>query len=162
MDQSDLRWFRQQLDFYREDRDLEDGGYVLDFYWDTFDVREALLGVAAYYTPAKEFEAKRFGSDEALVHCLLAAECLGTIQLLQPHQAEFLRLLKSEFGLDSEEFPGGMDAFVRQSGLTTRDGFQLNSISKMKTKEIATLVDEQKGNAQTLFKVVHCVKRPVW
>ncbi len=72
MESNDLKWFNDRLDDDYHDRELENDGYEIDFYWDTSDVREAILGAAAYYDADNAFLRRKFDSDEALIRCLAA------------------------------------------------------------------------------------------
>jgi hypothetical protein len=160
MESNDLKWFNDRLDDDYHDRELENDGYEIDFYWDTSDVREAILGAAAYYDADNAFLRRKFDSDEALIRCLAATGWLGTIRLLQPHQSELLRLVDSDFGVGPVGLPsGGLNRFVEDSGLKSSARIDFTSLSTMSQERVIDLVRDQAGNAPTLFKVVHCAKR---
>jgi hypothetical protein len=156
---NDLQWFLYHLNLDGEDQRLEDRKIVIDFYWDTVDVSQAILGMAACYKPEGIFDYDYFKSDTALVHSLIGAGWLGKIRLLQPHQAEFLRLIDTHFGIASGSPPtGGPRQFVRDARLRASTEFDLDKLPDTSDEEIAELVQTQAGNAPTLFKIVHAVR----
>lgn len=156
--ESDVMQFLNDLYLSKQDRYLLDEGYELDFYWDTSDVREAVLGAAGYYLPSGLFDAKAFSSNAALLRCLLGAGWLGKIRLLPPHMAEFLRFVGSDFGIGTARLPpGGIAQFIRDSGLSHSHYLEMCNLSELSTTEVAKIVHRQAGNAPTLFRVVHCV-----
>lgn len=160
MERADLEWFLDHLELDIQDRRLQDGGYSLEFYWDTADVRGAVLGLDSFYDPAGQFDKQQFHDDSALIRCLAGAGWFGKIRLLQPHQAEFLKLIDADFGVPGQLLSSSrVKKLIEDSGLKHFPlDFESSSLEQMPDDRIADLVREQAGNAPTLFKIVYCAK----
>src|SRR5271157_6064094 len=118
MERADLKWFLEHLELDLQDRRLQDSGYSLEFYWDTVDVRGAVLGLDSFYDLTGRFDNRLFQNDVALIHCLAGAGWFGKIRLLQPHQAEFLKLIDSDFGLPEPRLSSSrIKKLIEDSGL---------------------------------------------
>ena len=155
---SDLKKLLQLLFFDEHDRKLQAEGFTLEFYWDSGDVMQAALGMAAFYTTEGLFDHNLFQNDRSFVHCLLGAGWLGPIKMLPPHQAEFCQLLAGHFGVKSYgRPPGGALQFIRDSGLNHSHIITLSSLSDVPPSKLTEIIHEQAGNAPTLFKVTHCI-----
>ncbi|HVP53640.1 MAG TPA: hypothetical protein VMU45_01500 [Candidatus Eisenbacteria bacterium] len=166
MEREHVRQFLRNLTLALHDQALEDEGMVLQFYWDTSDVRDAVLGQSAYYDIEKNgprtveaFNSGRFHGDRALVQCLESSGWFGTIRMLQPHQSELYKLLNRDFGVGPVGSPqGGPAVFVAHVGLNGLDSVTLEELANLPPERIERLVQMQAGQAATLFKVVQCVR----
>jgi hypothetical protein len=157
MKQSDLKWFHDQLRFELEDRELEKQGVSLEFYWDTTHAVWAVLGMAVFYDEADRFLHDRFYSDQALVSALASKGWFGQIKLLQPHEAEFLKLLDSEFEVGPVGPPhGGLSRLIADTKLKGIPSVPSSELVHLTETEITGIVRAQAGNASTLFKVIYC------
>lgn len=156
MKQPDLKWFHDQLRLEIEDRALERDGVSLDFYWDTSHIRQAALGMAALYDAAETFQADEFASDLTLICCLASKGWFGPMKLLQPHEAEFLKLIDTEFGVGAVGPPrGGAAKFVADSGLKGVQALNSVDLTRLGEEEVAGMVRAQAGSAAALFKVTY-------
>jgi hypothetical protein len=117
---SELKWFLDNLELQIDDIILDREGVAVDLYWDTADVRDAVLGMAAYYDKGM-FSPEAFDDRTALVRSLLSAGWLGPVRMLHPHQAEFLNLIDLEFGIGPTGPPsGGVQQFLLDIGFRVR------------------------------------------
>jgi hypothetical protein len=170
MEREYVAYFLENLDLALHDQALEAEGESPEYYWDTSDVRNALLGQAAYYDVddtsgerIRKFNRGKFEDDRALVHCLEAAGWFGTIKMLQPHQAELYKLVSREFDIGSVGPPeGGATQFVKDVAVQGLEQTDFAELAELQSEEIAALVRKQAGSATTLFKVVQCVRPYGW
>src|SRR5437870_8617120 len=109
-----VNWFARNLRMQIEDISLEKRGIAIDLYFDTVDVTAALLGMEFLFDPHRGFNIAEFCEDKTLVQCLAASGWLGQIQLLPPHQAEFLNLLNLDFGLMARQPEEHAKEFLNQ------------------------------------------------
>ena len=153
-----LKWFLYNLDLQLDDIDLENKGKETELYFDTADLRAAILGLHDFYRPdSDEFNRNKFNKPERLVHCLAVSNWLGPIHLLPPHQKEFLTLLKIEFGVTIERDPVGVARkFLHHAGFADAHE-RLSPISELSQDEIKKLVTRQAGSAHDFFKAVQCI-----
>ncbi|HWN11743.1 MAG TPA: hypothetical protein VNO50_21130 [Pyrinomonadaceae bacterium] len=96
-----VEWFHRNLELQLEDLYREDEGALIKTYFDTADVRCAVLGAQSFYD-RESFDELGFQSARTLVRCLATSGWLGTIEMLPPHQAEFLTLMDINFNLSEE------------------------------------------------------------
>lgn len=156
MERRDLKWFLGHLELVLQDLLIEDRGDSLEFYWDSVDVTAAVLGLDNFYDPSGRFDKRRFQDDAALIDCLAGAGWFGTIKLLPPHQAEFLKHMIAGFGTtDDGVFGSRVDKLIVDCGLKHFLP-EASCLSQMPEDGIVTLIREQAENAPTLFKVVYC------
>lgn len=153
-----LEWFLYNLDLQLDDIELENKNKEAELYFDTADLRSAVLGLHDFYRPdSDDFNRAKFNRPERLVHCLATSNWLGQIHLLPPHQAEFLALLKVEFGVSFEIDPVGVARkFLRHTGFTDSED-QIISVSELSQEEVVKLVKKQAGTAHNFFKAIHCM-----
>jgi ribosomal protein L32E len=97
-----VEWFLTNLDLQLEDLRLEEEGVRVKLYFDTHDVRDAVLGMQAFYHLNGSFDSELFKNKRTLVRCLATSGWLGKIEMLPPHQAEFLTLMNINFGFSDE------------------------------------------------------------
>ena len=162
--------YLNDVDEALHDLDLEDEGHSPAFYWDTAQVRDALLGHAYYYDfdpsakdPEYTFVKSRFESDMSLIYCLASAKWFGQIRLLQPHQAELLKLANREFNIGAMEVPlGGRHQFIKDVQLGGVDRGEIDHLSELSPERITRLVELQVGQAPRLFKVVQALHHGYW
>jgi hypothetical protein len=171
MEREYIASFLANLDLALHDQVLETEGQMPEFYWDTSDVRNALLGQAAYYDydetgkgqRVERFNRGRFQNDRALVHCLEGAGWFGPLRMLQPHQAELYKLVSREFEIGSVGPPeGGATQFVKDVQLEGLQQIEFAKLADLPPEGIAAVVRKQAGSAPTLFKVVQCVRPYGW
>ncbi|HEY6352369.1 MAG TPA: hypothetical protein VI636_23470 [Candidatus Angelobacter sp.] len=152
----ELEWFVQNIEIQLEDAKLEKDEIEIALYWDTSDVRKAVLGMAGFYDADSTFNAEDFRSRNTLVISLAAAGWLGQMQMLQPHQSELLNLISMGFGLaDRKVPPGGIGQFLRNAEFIGTHNIM--SFENAKEEEINRLVEEQAGDAERLFKAVQAI-----
>src|ERR1035437_6384134 len=157
MKRSDLEWFYRHLRYEIEDRNLEKEGVSLEFYWDASHIRLGALGMAAFYDATSTFQRDLFKQDDTLVCCLAGKGWFGEIKLLQPHEAEFLRLIDADFGIGPVgPPPGGASQFVADSGLRGLNILTTSDLSTLREQDVSEIVKAQAGNADTLFKASYC------
>ncbi len=158
----------EELDKVLHDEVLEEQGRA-DFYWDTSDVRNALLGQAAYYDVeisssgrrVESFQAGSFNHDRALIRSLQAAGYFGPLRMLQPHQAEFYRLINRNFDQPLDVPIGGISKFLDDVAIKGLDG-GLVDFSDLPPERVDEIVTRQVGSAPKLFKVVQCIRLGNW
>ena len=113
-----LRNIELQLD----DAALESEGRQLAFYWDTYHVRAAVLGMSAFYNARSRFDDELFRQPETLVISLASSDWIGPLRLLPPHEAELLNLISIDFGMGGRAIPpGGLTDFLRDLHLLGND-----------------------------------------
>lgn len=165
-----LEWFKLQLEFLLEDARLEDAGLSTTLYFDTEDFAYSVLGMYAYLdreqisAPAPRLKWNEFERDSVLIHCLASRAWLGRIELLPPHQAEFLGLMKEEFRLSGlTETPkhlgvrflaGGFGRIDKELLLPT-EGLSLDDLTR---SEYFARVEAKAGLAKESFKLVQSSK----
>jgi hypothetical protein len=177
MEGKQLESLLNTLDLVLHDQVLEQDGITLEFYWDTSDVRNALLGKAAFYDydetstgkRVEVFNRARFQDERTFVHCLEGAGWFGPIKLLQPHQVELYKLINKEFEIGPVGPPtGGEKKFLTDVGLTGSKEINLDQLgklavaAKLTTDQLSALLRRQAGSAPTLFKAVQSAKHKGW
>ncbi|MCP4601464.1 MAG: hypothetical protein GY847_13260 [Proteobacteria bacterium] len=155
-------WFLGNLDLLIEDLDFEDNGVEVCLFFDTVDVSYGLLGLHSYeYDPVKGYEAQpHFSHPRILIQCLMAAGWLRPIEMLLPHQAEFLQGLNMDFGVGSHTTQSErhviqfLDALGMSKG-TVEEEIPLRSFSD---KELLQYVRKRAGRAVDVFKAIESIK----
>jgi hypothetical protein len=151
-----VEWFLNNLNYQLEDLSFEREGIACDLYFDTSNVRDAVLGMSAFHQPGLGFELRNFNDRKTLVHCLMASGWLGKVHMLPPHQAEFLTLLNI---FSSQE----TDADLRDLGnqfmqsISLPMPIEISTLEGMTNQDIGALVDQQVGFAEKFFKAVECI-----
>ena len=154
--QTEVAWFLRNLDLQLDDADLEQRNVQLAFYWDAYDIRKAVLGVAAYYGADGHFQDQEFASPGSLVVSLASAGWLGAMHMLPPHQAEFLNLVALEFGLGGRTIPpGGLSEFYRDVDLPHARALKAKDLKD--PDNIRRLVSNEADIAQKLFTTVQAI-----
>lgn len=74
-----------------QDRQLRARGMNVELYFDTFDIRRALLGVLDYVQHSPTVDVAEFERPRALVAALLDSDFLERFHVLPPHQSELRR-----------------------------------------------------------------------
>jgi hypothetical protein len=156
-----LDWFVRNLDLQLEDVLLEENGIVPTLYLDTADVRAAILGLDTYVDD-DEVDLELFNAaDRPLVAALADIGWLGKFYMLQPHQDEFLGLLKSSFYLpDNAEpnFKNRAKKFLAALDLPLLEDSGISSERDMDLSQAEALVRLQAGSADIFFKALHCIR----
>jgi hypothetical protein len=150
-------WFLKNLDWQLEDIRCEKDNISVELYFDTADVRNAVLGMHAFYTPEHGFQLEDFFryNDKTLMHALLSSGWIGDFRMLPPHQAEFLNLLNLDFGVGVERDPKGRAReFFRE--LQSHHALSGKNISP--DEDLLGYVQNHAGSAMNLFKAVQCIR----
>jgi hypothetical protein len=156
-------WFLDNLKLQIEDISLEKRGINPEIYFDTGDVRGALLGMESFFNPDRGFDIKTFFEEKTLVQCLASGGWLGAIQLLPPHQAEFLNLLNLDFGVAVEKEPEARaQEFLYRIKVAGAINNELLSVQQNHEANIVEFVREHASSAINLFKAVQCIRGVNW
>lgn len=158
--------YRDSVADLLQDQRLEDAGYTIDTYFDTADVRSALLGAQAYVGSHLPFD-KVFEEARTSVQVLLSAGWLGPVRMLPPHQSELLTLLALKFGVNAENFArdavtfkARVDSFKTmrqprvQDDIGTAAGHAADAIPLFKYAEMARLPWPERLHEWTAHKEV--------
>jgi hypothetical protein len=178
-----LKWFLRNLDFLIEDHELEEKGIAVDLYFDTFDVKEAVLGLQSFYyagafnvqkiETAFQTQEGRPLKDRMLVLCLAFSERLGKINMLPPHQSEFLEGLNKGFNIDNNLPPSQMVhqflQAVSQTAVIKREIASLSEISALKDgsgeqaiQHVREHAGEHAASAMNFYKIVQLIRGIGW
>lgn len=151
-----------------QDRRLVQDGYSIDLFFDTVDVRRAVLGMWDYVAlvddKQPQFELREFAQEAALVDALLAAGYMGPFRMLPPHQAEFLRHLQyNEHFVDTRVIASlPEEAFFAAIGVSkSSPSSRRVNIKDFTSDELEVLIRRHAAEAPRLFKAVQCVQ-PWW
>src|ERR1051325_10162748 len=91
-------WFVRELRRQSADRSLVSQGKKIDLYFDASYVRDATVGVQAFFPPPHySFHADTFRSARTLVQCLFSAGWLGSAGGLGPPPAGVFSLSPLRF-----------------------------------------------------------------
>lgn len=152
-----VTWFLNHLDWQLEDISCEKKQIAVELYFDTADVRNAVLGMHAFYTPGHGFQLQDFflQKDKTLMHALLSSGWIGTFRMLPPHQAEFLNLLNLDFGVGVERDPKGR---AHEFFLELRSSGALSGENVSPDEDLLSYVRDHAGSAMNLFKAVQCIR----
>jgi hypothetical protein len=154
----DLEWFLIHLDDQLDDWDLETKGVQLDLFWDASEVRRAVLGAFYFFDPI-DFNKKQFEDDRTMVASLAAQRWLGSIKMLEPHQAEFAKALRVNFNKTQPWLTGKqVETFFREVELPESEEFSLATLGSRTVEQRAVLVSKYAGQAGRLFKAIQCAK----
>ena len=157
--EASVKWFARHLKAQIEDLSLERRGVEIDLYFDTVDVTGALLGLERLFSPNKGFDIREFRSDQTLVQCLAGSGWLGQIQLLPPHQFEFLNLLNSEFHLMGRKPGQHAQEFLNE--IQTAGAIE-GRLAEVEPENIVAFVRKHGNSAVDLFKAVQCMRGVNW
>ena len=154
----DLSWFLTNLDDQLDDLEFEARGATIALYWDASEVRQAVLGAFDFFDPV-EFDRSKFDDPRTMVTCLAAQKWLGSIRMLEPHQAEFAKALRENFykstpWLTNEQ----VRSFFGQVALPDSEELSLSNLGFRNDKQRAAIISKYAGEASRLFKAVQCVK----
>lgn len=153
-----LEAFLYNLDLQIDDIEKIGAGKQIQVFFDTAHLVSAVLGLHDFYNQLGRFSRKKFNSHAALVTCLAASNWLGEIRLLPPHQAEFLRKWKLDFGVDSSKRPEILaKQFLRDVGYTDSTWTMTRSLRELSNEEIRRMIINQAASAQTFFKAVQSI-----
>jgi hypothetical protein len=152
--------FAASIGMLLSDLELEQTKKSLKLYFDTNDVRGALLGVDAFYDPkTQKFDRDLFAQRRVLVQSLAAGAWFGPIGMLSPHQAELLTAMRLNFGIEPTRHPETRaKQFWRDVGILA-DGNELSEkpLWKMRDERLTAFIRRQVGRAETFFKGVQAV-----
>src|SRR5215213_1252767 len=152
--------FRNHVEQLLEDIKLENDGYTLALYFDTFYLQRAALGYKDYYFDDDQtFKADKFNSDTTLVCSLASGGFIGQFRLLPPHQNEFLNKINSNFdGTNYEHWRDEVNAFVKDAKLNLSGGDSLSQLLKSENdEELVARFTEYIETTKTGFNVSHCL-----
>jgi len=154
LDRETLESFVGNLDVIFAEVELEKEGGGVEIFFDTADVRDAALGMRAFYEN-NAFVPKSFDDPRALVQALAARGDLGPFQLLSAHQAEFLALMSIDFGLRSvPDLADFASTFLQDAHILKK----AVSLSSLTSEQISEIVQDQVGNAANFFKAVEAIR----
>jgi hypothetical protein len=153
-----LESFVRLLELQIEDRALNEVGIRIQTFFDASDLRDTVLGMQGYYSRSLGLDRRKFENRAALVHCLAAAGWLGPLEMLPPHQDEFLHGLDLRFGQPEEQVdPEKLAGDFLKSLRLDKDLETLRKISGSNRGELLEIVREKVGSAADLFKAVSSV-----
>jgi hypothetical protein len=156
--------FLRNLDLQLEDLKLEESDIPVDLYFDTVDASHAVMGMQAFYTPGVGFD-RDFFREETLVDCLAANGWLGPVQMLPPHQAEFLAGLKLNFGVGRNEEVNPREfahKFLEAASEVGAISYEASSLGAFSREELVQFVRKHAGSAISLFKAFQCIRGGTW
>ncbi len=154
----DLEWFYSNLDDQIDDLELEARGVSLNLYWDASEVRRAVLGAFYFFDPV-QFDMSQFDDDRTMVACLAAQRWLGSIRMLEPHQAEFAKALRESFYRTSTWLTNEqLKTFFAQVALPDSEDFSLSKLGARTAEQREKLIAKYAGEAGRLFKAIQCAK----
>ncbi|HSS49110.1 MAG TPA: hypothetical protein VLX28_09195 [Thermoanaerobaculia bacterium] len=157
-----LKWFQRNLDLLLSDLTFEKGGAEVNLYFDSRDVRDAVLGMQAFYTPGIGFDVASFEEKRVLVQCLATSGWLGKIRMLPSHEAEFKRLLDLDFGIGIEVDPmERMRQFLKAVDIAGTAEEWARAYDSLYPENLLEFVKKHAGSAMRFFKVIQCI-RGVW
>jgi hypothetical protein len=157
--QTKLRRFLRNLDFQLEDAAFEKAGVILHLYFDTADIRDALLGLQAFYRPGLGWDVAKFYDKRTLVLSLAACGWLGKIRMLPPHQSELLHLLNIDLGVGIEPDPVGQArAFLRALNLIGKPESFIEAFDLYSSEDLLNYVRKQAASAIDFFKAIQCIR----
>ncbi|MCW3095402.1 MAG: hypothetical protein JWL77_1020 [Chthonomonadaceae bacterium] len=161
-DEESLNWFKCHLDRQIVEMELETQGFFVELFFDTSDVRKAILGMEAF-TP-DHFQIEQFRHRRTLVSCLAASGWLGQFGMLPPHQAEILRHIEyfektRPITVNNNGFAERFLEAVSQRSVnqTVIDTLQSQDINDM----ISALL-ENMDSTETFFKAIQCIQGGNW
>jgi hypothetical protein len=151
------------LNLAQHDLWLTEHGARPHLFFDTADVRRALLGANEYISwqgsaASMAVNVAEFDKPQVLVDCLIAAMLLGPFSMLPPHQAELLRQLRDNNAF--ERVPKKLDqtSFLRQIGIDSRWGTDDTDEEVLRE----TLEAHAGEKTERFFKAVQCIGMPWW
>jgi hypothetical protein len=178
-----LKWFLRNLNLLLEDYELKDQGVEVDLYFDTLDVKHMVLGLQSFYyagdfdiqkiVAAFQTEEGRPLRDRMLVICLAFSGQLGQINMLPPHQSEFLDQLNKQFRLDGNLRPKQMiHQFLRAVSRVDKIKSEVEALRKISSGEGDTdeealqhtrkHVGKHAASAMNFYKIVQLIRGVTW
>ena len=160
-----LGWFDTQLHLQIRDEEIERGGGSLVTYFDTSDVRDAVLGLQAFFALDKTFDLALFRPRRVLVRCLATSGWLAKFEMLPPHQSEFLSLLNLDFGFGKDSgwvSTERVQEFMNRLGLREILDEARVSLTKLNKGELVGFVKRRALSAETLFRALQCARGGNW
>lgn len=154
-----------ELKVAQQDLWLQENDAQPHLYFDTADVRRALLGANQYISwqdaESMAVNVKEFEKREVLVDSLMAAMFLGPFSMLPPHQAELLRQLKSDEAFVRVPKRIDQTTFLQQVGIDSRWGSDIcDDVNEGTLKE--TLDKHVGAETERFFKAIQCIRMPWW
>lgn len=178
-----LEWFLKNLDLLLEDYELEEQGMAVELYFDTIDVFRTVLGSQAFYY-AGSFDLQKIEEafqtqegrplrDRTLVMCLAFSERLGKINMLPPHQSEFLELLNKDFYVNNDLPQSQMVRqflqAVSQTEVIKKELASLEEISSLKDvsdeqaiRHAREHAGEHAASAMSFYKIIQLIRGVNW
>ena len=160
---ADIDQFLKQLRFQAHDYQLGQQGVELDLYFDTSDVRGALLGLHHFYGEDGILRKDAFSSRYTLVQCLATGGWLGPISLLRPHQAELLGQLDAGFpDMTNRPFQDLSAELLQSVGLGTNSEWTPQAIASLTDDSMDEFVVRHSGSAERFYKALQSVRYGTW
>lgn len=158
----DIVGVKKHLEFVLQDRRMSETGVEIGLFFDTADVRRALLGMQNYIeeTGATRVNVDEFRKPYVIADCLLAGGLLGPFRMLPPHQAELLRQLdRSSAFSEPKPLRLNVDEFLAELGF---DSDKPGSVSKLSNKDMERFVRAQTERSVEFFKAFECIRFRWW
>lgn len=154
-----VQWFLENLELQLEERRLRGEGRSTLVIFDTSSVRAALLGMDYFLTARQNFDVRSFNKKYVLVHALASAGWLGAIQMLLPHQNEFLTQVNLDFGSEARG-SGLRDSAHRfwQALKIKQEILDSKNLRSLSYEARIKLVRDSVGSAEKLFKAIQLIR----
>lgn len=92
----DLIWFCHNLEQQVEDIEYRNEQKQIVLFFDTADIQGTIIGFPELYDDHNKFVRKRFDEKRTLVRSLIASGCFQRVQMLIPHQLEFVQVIEAK------------------------------------------------------------------
>jgi hypothetical protein len=159
----DVEYFLKQLRFQAHDYHLRQQGVELDIYFDTSDVRGALLGLHHFYAEDGTFQQQAFESKYTLVQCLATGGWLGPISMLRPHQAELLGQIDGNFpGIARRPFQDIALELLKEVGLGPGSEWTPQAIGLLSDEDMDEFVLRHAESGERFYKALQGVRYGTW
>ena len=106
-----LLWFYKNLEQQVEDIKYKRDKKQIVLFFDTADIKGTIIGFPELYNDHKTFVKKRFDEKRTLVRSLIASGCLQKVQMLPPHQLEFIDGLERRLPLNDAQWSEDFQKF---------------------------------------------------
>lgn len=107
----DLLWFCKNLEQQVEDIEYKKDKKQIVLFFDTADIKGTIIGFPELYNEDKRFVKKRFDEKRTLVRSLIASGCFQKVQMVPPHQLEFIDGLERRLPLNDAQWSEDFEKF---------------------------------------------------